>query len=140
MSKKDFWYFGKNYQWKSSLGLTFLHFEFKSLYFHNWGKNLSFLVKYLDFWPAISKYRFENSKCRKVKPKFDFHWQFLLRMHSKASEFTQNQTEIDKTFSVQCFFYLPKHAQFKQNFLFKQVYHSFLIHKVFDLKMIRRAK
>ena len=32
---KNFWYFGKNCQWKSSL-----HFQFKSLHLHHWSKKL----------------------------------------------------------------------------------------------------
>ena len=34
----DFWYFGKNYQWKSNLALNY--FKFKPLYLHNWCKKL----------------------------------------------------------------------------------------------------
>ena len=32
---KNFWHFGKNYQWKSNLVLAFLHFKFKPLYLRN---------------------------------------------------------------------------------------------------------
>ena len=71
-------------------------------------KIFPFLVNYLDFWPAIAKYRFENSKFRKFKLRFDFHWQFLpkykkknckkkskLKIHSKLTEITKNWIEID---------------------------------------------
>ena len=34
---KHFWYFDKNCQWKSNLGLTFLHFEFSNLYIDIFG-------------------------------------------------------------------------------------------------------
>ena len=104
--------FWQNYQWISSLGLTFLYFECKSLYFHNWGKNLSFLVK-CHLWPTISKYRFENSKCTKVRLDLIFIDNFCQNI--KSLKFNQNLLnslktgqKLTRTFCVHCNEVRPK--------------------------------
>ena len=64
-------YFTRNYYRISDLGLTLPHFEFLSLYLDMFDQNWSFLHKIWRFWSNISKYRLENSKCGKVKPRSD---------------------------------------------------------------------
>ena len=59
------------YQKLSDLGLTLPHFEFLSLYLNMFDQNLQFLCTKLQFWSNISKYRPKNSKCGRVKPRFD---------------------------------------------------------------------
>ena len=66
-----FWYFTRNYNRISDLGLIFPHFEFLSLYLDIFDQNHNFLCKKLQFWSNISKYRPKNSKCGRVKPRSD---------------------------------------------------------------------
>ena len=127
---KHFWYSGKNYQWKSNLGLTFPRFKFKlklvskltnfifnsciciinAKNFHFWWKIFAFDQQYLNtslktqngeklsldlifitnFWQNIKSIFKQNS---------------ILRICSKATEFIQNRTEIDKIFQCAYYYY-----------------------------------
>ena len=85
-------------------------------------QKVSIFVKWFYFWPPILKYRFWNSKCREVKPRFDFIDIFcqiiksfyehnsMLRIHSKPTKFTQNRTEINKNVECVHFVFFPQFA------------------------------
>ena len=115
---KNFLHFGKNDQWKSNRGLTFLHFKFKPLYlhywykknFHFWWNNVTFKQQHLNTGSKTQNVEklsldliFIDNFCHNIKSVCKQN--SLLRIHSKHTKFTQNQTEIDKNF--QSAMYLP---------------------------------
>ena len=83
------------------------HFMFKLLYLHNWCKK-TFIFGERFFWPTISKYKFENSKWGKVKPRFDFHYWFLTKFQKFCKQnsmlrILKTGQKLTRTFSVEWF-------------------------------------
>jgi hypothetical protein len=81
-----------------------IHIIGAKIFISIWWNSVTYDRQYLN------TYRFENSKSRKVKSRFEFNGNIcqninsfckqncMLRMYSKPTEFTENRTEIYKNF------------------------------------------